>query len=96
MLVTGGMRIHGIALRGTDLISSLLLWLVAMLFVGLTEEFFFRGYALQSLWRGVGFWPAAPITTAIFAGDHLEKPHENAIDIGMIFALASLSASAFA
>jgi hypothetical protein len=58
------------------------------LFVGLTEEYVFRGYALQSLWRGAGFWPAAIITTAIFAGDHLEKPHENAIDIEMIFALA--------
>jgi membrane protease YdiL (CAAX protease family) len=27
------------------------------------------------------------ITTALFAGLHLVKPHENAIDIGMIFAL---------
>jgi hypothetical protein len=87
MLVTGGMRIHGIALGGTDLISSPLLWLVAMLFVGVTEEYFFRGYALQSLWRGIGFWPAALITTALFAGLHLVKPHENAIDIGMIFVL---------
>jgi membrane protease YdiL (CAAX protease family) len=87
MLVTGGMRIHGIALRGTDLISSPLLWLVGMLLVGVTEEYFFRGYALQSLWRGAGFWPAALITTALFAGLHLLKPHENAIDIGMIFAL---------
>ena len=87
MLVTGGMRIHGIALRGIDLITSLILWLVAMLFVGVTEEYFFRGYALQSLWRGAGFWPAAFITTALFAGLHLVKPHENAIDIGMIFVL---------
>jgi len=87
MLVTGGMRIHGIALRGIDLITSPLLWLVAMLFVGVTEEYFFRGYALQSLWRGAGFWPAALITTALFAGLHLVKPHENTIDIGMIFAL---------
>jgi membrane protease YdiL (CAAX protease family) len=87
MLVTGGMRIHGIALRGIDLITSPLLWLVAMLFVGVTEEYFFRGYALQSLWRGAGFWPAALFTTALFAGLHLVKPHENAIDIGMIFVL---------
>ena len=87
MLVTGGMRIHGLALRGTDLISSPLLWLVGMLLVGVTEEYFFRGYALQSLWRGAGFWPAALITTALFAGLHLLKPHENAIDIGMIFVL---------
>jgi uncharacterized protein len=88
MLISGGMRIHGIALRGTDLIVSPLLWIVAMLFVGLMEEYLFRGYALRSLWRGAGFWPATLITTASFAGDHLEKPHENAIDIGMIFALA--------
>jgi CAAX protease family protein len=87
MLVTGGMRIRGIALNGADLITSPLLWLVAMLFVGVMEEYLFRGYALQSLWRGAGFWPAALITTTLFAGDHLEKPHENAIDIGMIFAL---------
>ena len=87
MLVTGGMRIHGIALQGTDVITSPFLWLVAMLFVGVTEEYVFRGYALQSLWRGAGFWPAALITTALFAGLHLVKPHENAIDIGMIFAL---------
>ena len=87
MLITGGMRIQAVALRGGALITAPLLWLVAMLFVGLTEEYLFRGYALQSLWRGAGFWPAALITTAIFAGDHLEKPHENAIDIGMIFAL---------
>jgi membrane protease YdiL (CAAX protease family) len=88
MLVTGGMRIHGIALRGTDLISSPLLWLVGMLLVGVTEEYFFRGYALQSLWRGAGFWPAALITTALFAGLHLVKPHENAIDIALVRAVA--------
>ena len=87
MLLTGGMRIHGIALRGTDLITSPLLWLIAMVFVGVTEEYFFRGYALQSLWRGAGFWPAALITTALFAGLHLVKPHENMIDIGVIFVL---------
>jgi len=79
MLGTSGMRLHGIALP--------LSWLIAMLFVGVTEEYVFRGYALQSLWRGAGFWPAALITTALFAGAHLPKPHENAIDIGMIFAL---------
>jgi CAAX protease family protein len=88
MLISGGMRLHGIALRGTDLIASPLLWLIAMLFVGIMEEYLFRGYAFRSLWHGAGFWPAALITTALFAGDHLEKPHENAIDIGMIFALA--------
>jgi membrane protease YdiL (CAAX protease family) len=90
MLISGGMRIHGIALHGKDLLTSPLLWLIAMVFVGLAEEYIFRGYALQSLWCGAGFWPAALITTALFAGAHLSKPHENAIDIGMIFALGML------
>ena len=90
MLITGGMRVHGVALHGAEMITAPALWFVAMLLVGVMEEYLFRGYALQSLWRGAGFWPAALITTAIFAGDHLEKPHENAIDIGMIFVLAIL------
>lgn len=87
MLGTGGMRLHGIGLHGSDLVASPLLWLVAMLFVGVTEEYVFRGYALQSLWRAAGFWPATLITTALFADAHLSKPHENAIDIGIIFVL---------
>ena len=90
MLITGGMRVHGVALHGAEMITAPVLWLLAMLLVGVMEEYLFRGYALQSLWRGAGFWPAALITSAVFAGDHLEKPHENAIDIGMIFALALL------
>jgi len=85
MLLTGGMQIHGLALSGTDLLSYTFLWLGAMVLVGVNEEYLFRGYALQSLWRGAGFWPAALITTALFAGLHLSKPHENAMDIGMIF-----------
>jgi hypothetical protein len=30
------------------------------------------------------------ITTALFAGAHLSKPHENAIDIGIIFVLGAI------
>jgi hypothetical protein len=90
MLITGGMRVHGVALHGAEMITAPVLWLLAMLLVGVMEEYLFRGYALRSLWRGTGFWPAALITSAVFAGDHLEKPHENAIDIGMIFVLALL------
>lgn len=90
MLFTRGMRVQGVALHGTAIITAPVVWLIAMLLVGLAEEYVFRGYALQSLWRGAGFWPAALITTTLFAGAHLSKPHENAIDIGMIFVLGIL------
>jgi membrane protease YdiL (CAAX protease family) len=85
MMATGGMVVHGLALNGTDLVKFFLLWFVANILIGVGEEYTFRGYALQSLWRGAGFWPAALITTAVFAGDHLEKPGENFMDIAMIF-----------
>ena len=87
MIATGAMKVHGLALDGTGLPWFGLLWLGANVFVGLNEEYLFRGYALRVLWRGAGFWPAALVTTAIFAGLHLSKPHENAMDIGMIFVL---------
>jgi membrane protease YdiL (CAAX protease family) len=90
MLFTLGMRVHGVALQGAEIIASPVLWLIAMLLVGVSEEYIFRGYALQSLWFGAGFWPASLITSALFAGAHLSKPHENAIDIGMIFVLGML------
>jgi len=87
MILSGAMVLHGLALHGSDLAMFTLLWFVANILIGLSEEYTFRGYGLQSLWRGAGFWPATLITTAIFAGDHLEKPGENAIDLGMIFLL---------
>jgi membrane protease YdiL (CAAX protease family) len=87
MVATNSMQVHGVALTGTALPGFALLWLGANLLVGLNEEYLFRGYALRVLWRGAGFWPAALITTAIFAGLHMTKPHENAMDIGMIFIL---------
>jgi len=87
MILTGGMALHGLALHGNEIAKLGLLWFVGNILVGVGEEYTFRGYALRSLWRGAGFWPAALITTAIFAGDHLEKPGENAMDIGMIFVL---------
>ena len=85
MILSGGMALHGLALHGSEIARLGLLWLGANILVGIGEEYTFRGYALRSLWRGGGFWPAALITSALFAGDHLEKPGENAMDIGMIF-----------
>ena len=87
MILSGGMALHGLALHGSEIAKLGLLWLGANILVGIGEEYTFRGYAFQSLWRGAGFWPAALITSAVFAGDHLEKPAENAMDIGMIFFL---------
>jgi uncharacterized protein len=90
MLATGTMVVHGLALQGGALVTQTVLWLVVMLLVGLNEEYMFRGYPLQALTRGMGFWPAAVLLSLLFGAAHLTKPHENAIDITNIVLLGML------
>jgi membrane protease YdiL (CAAX protease family) len=81
MVWLGGMQIHGFALTGEALALSALAWLGANVLVGLAEELWFRGYFLQSLWKSIGFWPAALVIAAIFAAMHLSKDGENVWDM---------------
>lgn len=59
MILTGGMALHGLASHGNEIIKLWVIWFVANILVGVGEEYTFRGYALQWLWRGAGFWPRA-------------------------------------
>jgi membrane protease YdiL (CAAX protease family) len=90
MIGSGAMVVHGLALHGGELIAQPLLWLIAMVLVGLNEEYMFRGYPLQALARGMGFWPAAVLLSLLFGAAHLTKPDENAIDIANIILLGLL------
>ncbi len=52
-----------------------------MMLLGLSEEFLFRGYPLVTLSRGMGFWPAAILLSAVFGAAHYYlKPMETWID----------------
>jgi uncharacterized protein len=90
MIASGAMVVHGLALHGAALAAQAILWLVAMLLVGLNEEYMFRGYPQQALTRGMGFWPAAALLSILFGAAHLTKPDENAIDIANIVLLGLL------
>ncbi|HKD78330.1 MAG TPA: type II CAAX endopeptidase family protein [Candidatus Angelobacter sp.] len=57
------------------------LWWVVFLLVGLFEEFFFRGYGQYTLTDGLGFWPAAIITSLVFARAHMGNTGETKIGI---------------
>ena len=82
MISLGGMQVHGLALAGGALALSALAWLGANVLVGLAEELWFRAYFLQSLWKSVGFWPAAILIAAIFAALHyFFKEGENVWDV---------------
>lgn len=89
MLLLGGMQIRGFALTGGALAASALGWLGANILVGIAEEYFFRGYLLQTLWKSMGFWPAAIVATVPFVALHYFFKHgENLWDV---VTLASLS-----
>lgn len=90
MYAMGGFVITGFGLRGFDWIALPAVWAVAMVLVGVAEESWFRGYPLQALARGTGFWPAAVISSLVFGALHMTKPDENFIDIFNIVALGLL------
>jgi len=82
MIALGGMQVHGLALAGGALASAALAWAATNICIGLSEEFWFRSYLLQSLWRSIGFWPASLLIAAGFAAIHyFNKPGENIWDV---------------
>lgn len=82
MYAYGAMQIRGLALSGSAIAGSALAWLGACVCIGVSEEFIFRGYLLQTLWKAMGFWAASAVIAALFAGVHyLLKPGENLFDL---------------
>jgi len=87
MIALGGMRISGLALGGWVLVRAAASWAVANVMVGVAEEFWYRSYFLQTLWKGLGFWPAAIVVSLIFTSDHyFYKSGENLYDVVSLLA----------
>ena len=61
----GGYSFGGLAVHGGELLRWGMLWAVFFLFVGLFEEFLFRGY-IQFTLAEMGFWTAAILFSALF------------------------------
>lgn len=93
MQVAGGFRLAGTALHGTQSWEYAFLWAAVFVVVALFEEFFFRGYALFTLTTGIGFWPAAIVSSVAFGYVHHRNPGENWVGafaaglVGLLFCL---------
>lgn len=61
----GSIGLHGAQIGKYAILSG-----VACLFTGLFEESLYRGYVQFTLTTGVGFWPAAIITSVVFGYVH--------------------------
>jgi uncharacterized protein len=78
----GGFRIDGLSLGIGAIVEYGLLWAVVFLCVAVFEETLFRGYALQTAARGMGFLPAALLTSALFGAVHLQNSGEALLGVG--------------
>ncbi len=68
-------------------------WALVFLAVALFEEYSFRGYPLYTLSDGIGFWPAAILLAAAFAGVHMGNGGESRIGIAGVFLYAIFAAA---
>lgn len=66
-----------IGLRGAEILKWAILFGLVFMLVAFKEEFALRGYALFTLSTGIGFWPAAIISSAYFGYGHLGNSGEN-------------------
>ncbi|MGZ3496436.1 MAG: CPBP family intramembrane glutamic endopeptidase [Vulcanimicrobiaceae bacterium] len=88
MFALGGFVIRGWNLHGTGWLVFPLGWIVTSLVVGFSEEFWYRGYMLQTLAKSLGFWPAAIVLSLLFTSDHyFYKANENIYDVITLFSL---------
>jgi len=75
--VLGGYRIAGLAIHGGTLCYFTVVWLMANVLIGFSEEIQFRAYLLTTLADGIGFWVAAILLSLGFGALHyFFKPHE--------------------
>jgi membrane protease YdiL (CAAX protease family) len=88
-----GYRITGLALHGQTILVAVLEWSIVFIFVGLFEEFSFRGYIQFTLTTGMGFWPSAILLSALFGFVHRGNSGENlfgelsVVCFGLLFCL---------
>ena len=91
--VFGGYSFGSLALHGSAILRWAIVWAIFFVFVGLSEEFLFRGYTQFTLADGIGFWPAAILLSILFGAIHLGNLGEGwvgaaaVVMIGLVFAL---------
>ena len=75
----GGLALHGIRIEKFGVFYALL-----FLAVGLFEEFLVRGYVQFTLAKGIGFWPAAILSSVAFGAIHLGNKGEDWIGLATV------------
>jgi membrane protease YdiL (CAAX protease family) len=70
----GAFSFGPLALRGADIWRYGIFWALPLFLSAVVEDFFYRGYLLFTLTTGIGFWPAAFLTSLWMGGMHYLNP----------------------
>ena len=81
MRLVGVLHFGVVGLRSAEIGKWALLYVLVFILVALTEEFSARGYLLYTLSAGIGFWPAAILTSVFFGYSHHGNPGEDWIGL---------------
>jgi hypothetical protein len=93
LTVAGASRLDPFAVPSGKSLLLAVAFALLFLVVALFEEFTTRGYLQFALGAGIGFWPAAVVTSLLFALPHFGNGGEsllgvgNAAAIGLVFCL---------
>jgi uncharacterized protein len=86
----GGYSFGSLELHGAEMLRWGVLWAICFVFVGLFEEFLFRGYTLFTLTSGIGFWPASLVLSFFFAAVHFQNSGEGLAGVAGVFVVGML------
>jgi membrane protease YdiL (CAAX protease family) len=81
LAATGAIQLSATALTGVTAVHFGLVWLIAMVILGVHEEMSGRGYPFLRLSEGTGPVIAALVTSAIFLNGHRANAGENLIGL---------------
>jgi uncharacterized protein len=88
----GGYSFGPMVLNGGQTVQWAAFYVAFFVFVGLTEEFLFRGYTQFTLGDGIGFWAAATILSFLFGFLHYFNEGEGVVGAASVFVVAMLFA----
>jgi uncharacterized protein len=74
LMALGAYSFGSLAIHGFDIPKYAILWIVPLFAAALLEDFLYRGYMLFTLTTGIGFWPAAVVTSLLMGGLHYFNP----------------------
>ncbi len=82
---TGGYSIDSVALSGSSLTTSALLWATIATINGIGENLVFFSYPLFTFTRAIGFWTSAILLSLVFTCGHMANAGENAAGLFSLF-----------